>query len=88
MIVAVAKETFPGERRVALVPALVPGLIKAGLEVHVERGAGEEAGFSDAQFVEKGAKIADSRAEVFAADCVLEVRTLGANPWWAEPIWS
>jgi NAD(P) transhydrogenase subunit alpha len=80
MIVAAAKETFPGERRVALVPALVPGLIKAGLEVHIQRGAGEAAGFSDAQYVEKGAKIVDSRAEVFAADCVLSVRALGANP--------
>jgi NAD(P) transhydrogenase subunit alpha len=80
MIVAATKETFPGERRVALVPALVPGLVKAGLEVHIERGAGEAAGFSDAQYVEKGAKIVDSRAEVFAADCVLSVRALGANP--------
>jgi len=80
MIVAATKETFPGERRVALVPALVPGLVKAGLEVHIERGAGEAAGFSDAQYVEKGAKIVDSRAEVFAADCVLAVRALGANP--------
>ncbi len=80
MIVAVSKETFPGERRVALVPALVPTLVKANLEVRVQRGAGQEAGFSDEQYVEHGAKIVDSRADVFAADCVLGVRTLGANP--------
>jgi H+-translocating NAD(P) transhydrogenase subunit alpha len=80
MIVAVAKETFPGERRVALVPAVVASLVKAGLEVHVETGAGESAGFVDAQYIEKGAKIVPSRAEVFAADCVLQVRSLGANP--------
>ncbi|HEY1784997.1 MAG TPA: Re/Si-specific NAD(P)(+) transhydrogenase subunit alpha [Pirellulales bacterium] len=80
MIVAATKETFPGERRVALVPALVPGLIKAGLEIHVQSGAGEAAGFSDAQYAERGAKIVDSRAEAFAADCVLSVRALGANP--------
>ena len=80
MIVAVSKETFPGERRVALVPALVPTLVKANLEVHVQRGAGEEAGFSDQQYADRGAKIVDSRTDVFAADCVLGVRTLGANP--------
>jgi NAD(P) transhydrogenase subunit alpha len=80
MIVGVAKETFPGERRVALVPSVVPSLIKAGLEVLVESGAGDAAGFSDAQFVEKGAKIAGSRADAFAADCLLQVRSLGANP--------
>ncbi len=80
MIVAVAKETFPGERRVALVPAVVASLTKAGLEVLIESGAGQAAGFSDAQYAEKGAKIAGSRAEAFAADCLLQVRSLGANP--------
>jgi H+-translocating NAD(P) transhydrogenase subunit alpha len=80
MIVAVSKETFPGESRVALVPSLVPTLVKAGLEVHVERGAGNAAGFVDAQYVERGAKIVEHRGDVFAADCVLAVRTLGANP--------
>ena len=70
MIVAVAKETFPGERRVALVPATIPSLVKAGLDVLIESGAGDQAGFSDAQYVEKGAKIAPSRADVFAADCL------------------
>jgi NAD(P) transhydrogenase subunit alpha len=80
MIVGVAKETFPGERRVALVPSVVPSLIKASIEVLIEPGAGEAAGFSDAQYAEKGAKIAGSRAEAFAADCLLQVRSLGANP--------
>jgi len=40
MIVGVPRESFPGERRVALVPAVIPGLLKAGLEVVVEAGAG------------------------------------------------
>ena len=80
MIVAAVKETFPGERRVALVPAVIPSLAKAGIEVLIEAGAGEAAGFSDAQYVEKGAKIADSRAAAFAADCLVQVRSLGANP--------
>ncbi len=81
MIVGVPRETFPGERRVALVPALVPGLQRAGLEVLVETGAGLEAGFTDEAYVEKGAAIAASRAEVFEkAGIVLQVRAPGANP--------
>lgn len=52
MKVAVPKETFPTEQRVALVPANVPQLAKVGLEVVVEAGAGEAAGFLDAHYVE------------------------------------
>jgi NAD(P) transhydrogenase subunit alpha len=80
MKVAVVRETFPGERRVALVPTVVPALIKAGLEVVVETGAGVAAGFPDALFSERGAKIAASRAEALAADALLQVRLLGCNP--------
>lgn len=79
MIVAAVKETFPGERRVALVPNSVPGLIKLGWEVRIEEGAGLAAGFLDAQYAEKGAKIV-ARTEALAADCLLQVRALGANP--------
>jgi NAD(P) transhydrogenase subunit alpha len=79
MIVGVPKETFPGERRVALVPAVLPSLAKAGLEVVIEAGAGELAGFPDEEFRGKGARLAD-RAEVFQSDVVAQVRTFGANP--------
>ncbi|MGE3410427.1 MAG: Re/Si-specific NAD(P)(+) transhydrogenase subunit alpha [Pirellulales bacterium] len=78
MIVGVPRETYPGERRVALVPALVSALTKAKLDVVVEKGAGGSAGFSDDAYRDKGAKI-DTRAEVFAADILLCVRALGAN---------
>ena len=82
MKVAVLKETFPGERRVALVPAAVGPLLKAGLEVVVESAAGEAAGISDDAYRAAGAKIV-SRDEAFAADCLLAVRTCGANaPGW------
>jgi H+-translocating NAD(P) transhydrogenase subunit alpha len=80
MIVAVPRETFPGERRVALIPASIAPLVKAGMEVIVESGAGQSAGFPDQQYVDKGAKIAPSRADAFAADVVLQVRAAGANP--------
>jgi NAD(P) transhydrogenase subunit alpha len=79
MIVATVKETFPGEKRVALVPALVPVLTKAGLEVIVQTGAGLAAGFPDDAYVQRGARIVEARADAFTADCVLQVRSLGAN---------
>lgn len=80
MIIAVPKETHPGERRVALIPASVPPLVKAGFEVLVEAGAGLGSGFSDQQYVDKGAKIAATRGDAFAGDIVLQVRAAGANP--------
>jgi NAD(P) transhydrogenase subunit alpha len=80
MIVGVPREIYPGERRVALVPAAVPVLAKAGLEVLVEAGAGASAGYPDAEYVVKGAKIAADRAEVFrAADVIVQVLGYGAN---------
>jgi NAD(P) transhydrogenase subunit alpha len=80
MIVGVPRETFPGERRVALIPSVIPPLIKAGGEVMVESGAGVSAGFPDADYTGRGAR-AVSRAEVLSrADVVLMVRAPGANP--------
>ena len=79
MQVAVLKETCPGERRVALVPADVPKLAKAGIEVLIEPGAGEATGIADATYAAKGAKVAASRDAAFAADAIAQVRCLGAN---------
>jgi NAD(P) transhydrogenase subunit alpha len=80
MIVGVPRETFPGERRVALVPGVIPTLAKAGLEVVVEAGAGVEAGYPDALYTDKGAKILASRGDVFgSADIVLQVLCYGSN---------
>ncbi len=80
MIVGVPRESFPGERRVAMVPAVIPSLTKAGLDVVVEAGAGREAGYLDTEYAAKGAKILPSRAEVFAAaDIVVQVLCYGSN---------
>jgi len=80
MIVGVPKESFPGERRVALVPLVLPALAKAGMEVVVETGAGVEAGFADAEYAAKGAKLASDRAAVFgAADIIVQVLCYGSN---------
>ena len=74
MQIGVPGEQFPGEHRVALVPASIAPLKKAGFAVLVERGAGARAGFPDSAYEEKGAQIAASRTEVFGADVVLQVR--------------
>ncbi len=80
VIVGVPKESFPGERRVALVPLVIPNLAKAGIEVVIEQGAGLEAGFPDAAYTEKGAKILPDRAAVFAqADIITQVLCYGSN---------
>src|SRR3954469_14538834 len=74
MKVAIVKETFPGERRVALVPADVAKLVKNGLSVSIESGAGTAAGFLDAAYQQKGAELAPSRDAAIAAEIVVQVR--------------
>jgi NAD(P) transhydrogenase subunit alpha len=75
MKVAVLRETRPGERRVAMVPAEVTFLKdKAGLDVHVEAGAGVAAGFPDQAFREAGANVTGDLGELLrGADMVLKV---------------
>ncbi len=80
MIIGVPKESYPGERRVALVPVVIPILAKAGFQVVVEAGAGEQAGYPDALYVDKGAKLLPDRRAVFAsADIVAQVLCYGSN---------
>lgn len=80
MIVGVPKESFPGEHRVSLVPAALPILAKAGLEVAVEAGAGAEAGYPDSEYAAKGARILPRRTDVFqTADIITQVLCHGSN---------
>jgi len=81
LVVGVPKETFPGERRAALVPASIPTLAKSGFSVIVQSGAGAEAGCSDDAYTARGAKIVSDRDAVFSeASVILQVRAAGANP--------
>ncbi len=80
MIVGVPRESYPGERRVALTPAVVPNLAKIGLEVVIQAGAGASAGYPDSAYTDKGAKLLPDRAAVFAqAEVILQVLCHGAN---------
>src|SRR5262249_5705754 len=75
MKVAVPREIAPGERRVALTPDAAAALVKGGMEVLVEAGAGAGAFHSDAAYEQAGARIApDARSLYGAADVVLKVQ--------------
>jgi NAD(P) transhydrogenase subunit alpha len=74
MRIGVAKEIEVGERRVALVPDVAARLVKQGLEVWVEAGAGEKAFFSDAAYEAAGAKIVSDPVTLWReADILLKV---------------
>ncbi len=80
MKVGIPKEAWPGETRVAIIPAAVPGLLKAGLDVAVEPGAGAAAGFTDDMYRAQGATLV-GRSELFkSSDIVLQVRAMPAEP--------
>ena len=81
MIVGVPTESYPGERRVALSPSAVRPLSRLGLELHVQAGAGQQAGFPDDAYVQAGAKVVADRGELFrTADVIVQVRAGAANP--------
>ncbi|MBI1994003.1 MAG: Re/Si-specific NAD(P)(+) transhydrogenase subunit alpha [Deltaproteobacteria bacterium] len=80
MIVGVPVESYPQERRVALVPAVVPVLTKIGMQVLVEHGAGEKAGFPDTAYEQQAAKIAVDRPRLFSeADIIVRIHGMVAN---------
>jgi len=75
MKIGVPKETVPRERRVALTPDAVASLVKEGLELVVERGAGDGAFFDDASYAKAGATIAPDAASLYGqADVVAKVQ--------------
>src|SRR4051812_30003519 len=76
MRVGVPRETWPGERRVALIPAGAATLKKAGLDVVVEQDAGTEAGFPSSAYEAAGATIAVRRDVFGSADIILQVRSV------------
>ena len=80
LLAGVLKETLPGERRVALTPRVAEGLVKSGMSVLIERGAGVEAGYGDADYESRGVGLGTREAVLEQADVVAQVRTFGANP--------
>lgn len=80
IVAGVLKESFPSERRVAVVPQSIAALAKCGVQLAMERGAGLAAGFPDGEYEQKGAQLG-TRGEILGrAEVLLGVRTAGANP--------
>jgi NAD(P) transhydrogenase subunit alpha len=75
MKVGIPKETYPGETRVAVIPAGVTALTKAGLQVAVEEGAGTQAGFPDSAYRNTGVEILARPDLLRSADILLTVRS-------------
>lgn len=73
VVTFVPKETEPGETRVAAIPETVKGMLKLGLQVQIERGAGALAGFSDSDYQAAGATLVDAGA-IAGADIVLGIQ--------------
>lgn len=81
MNIGVPTEPAEDETRVALIPPLAERLVDRGHTVRVAAGAGDSAGWTDAQYREAGCVVVDDRAAVFdGADVILQVRGLGAVP--------
>ena len=78
MVIGVPKEERAGETRVALSPTALPQLTKAGFDIVIESGAGDLAGYPDATFTDRGARIG-SRDDAFAADVVVQVNVMGGD---------
>ncbi|MCG6920447.1 MAG: NAD(P) transhydrogenase subunit alpha [Acidobacteria bacterium] len=79
MKAGVLKETWPGERRVAVVPAALAALERAGVEVAIESGAGVAAGFTDAEFSVKGASVVGREDILSSCPLLLSVRSLAGG---------
>ena len=80
MIIGIPSEIKTGEKRVALAPANVQSLCKKGVDILVQSGAGVSAGYPDAEYINAGATLVDSREKIFSdAEIVLQVQSFGAN---------
>lgn len=75
MVIAIPKEILSGENRVAIVPDVASKLIKKGFSLNVEKDAGINAGFTNQQYLDAGAKLIDSTEELFnSGDIILKVQ--------------
>ena len=74
MILAIPKESYLEEKRVAIAPENVPAFFKLGYEVRIQSGAGEAAQMSDSSYQQEGAEIIDEVDKLWSsADLILKV---------------
>jgi NAD(P) transhydrogenase len=80
LTVGIPKESYPGERRVAITPQNVQLLLKKGFSrILIESGAGAEAQFTDEAYEQAGAKTVDRRSVFSESDILLKVRSLSID---------
>ncbi len=77
-VLGIPKEKDSQENRVSLSPDAIAVLVKNDVEVWVEKGAGAKANFLDSDYMLAGARIVESHAEIFTADCIIKINPL--NP--------
>jgi len=80
MVIAVPKEILPGENRVACVPDVASKLIKSGFQVHVEKDAGLNAGYTNEMYEKAEAKIVSLIELYSSADVVVKVQRPLVHP--------
>lgn len=75
MVIAVPKEILPGENRVSITPDVASKLIKKNFQIHIEKGAGEGAGYTDEHYEKAGAKLYDNLNDLYqSADIITKVQ--------------
>ena len=74
MIISIPKESYPGEKRVALTPQSATQIIKLGHSLRIESGAGDLAEFSDAEYTAAGVDVVTAKAIWQDTDVVMKVR--------------
>src|SRR5829696_3592485 len=78
--IGIPKETKERENRVAMTPDVAGQLVKAGFEVVIEKGAGENSYFSDEAYTKSGANVSKGRNEIFStSDVILQVNAPALN---------
>jgi alanine dehydrogenase len=81
MIIGLPKEIKNSELRVALTPDAVKALVALGHTVRVQTSAGQDAGFNDAEYIDRGAEIVPTAEHAYDADLVVKVKEIQTDEW-------
>ena len=73
LLIGIPKEAYFQEKRICLTPDAVNAMVNNGHKVLIERGAGDDAGFTDKDYSEAGAQITEDKTKVFGCPMVLKV---------------
>ncbi len=80
LTIGVPKEVYPGEKRVSIVPKLIPKLLAVGFDVIVEQGAGNNAGYHDSEYIKVGARVVSYQELYEKTDILIKIRPPQLDP--------